>query len=117
MKGKSHWVHYAIRRCLGESKPFLWYLDENWLLFVQDGVFQAPQVFTLTGFQPYLWAFVDADQSSGAIPPRITSGLMTSVFTIFVTTSKREQWEPLEHSTAYIPLIMNPWSWEDIYHA
>ena len=40
-KGKTFWILYAVRRRLGEAKPFLWYTAMRWYLFVQGGVFHS----------------------------------------------------------------------------
>jgi len=40
-------MFYAARRRLGEKEPFLWYYDGPWHLFVEDGIFQCRERFSL----------------------------------------------------------------------
>lgn len=106
---------YAVRRRLGEAKPFLWYYGQKWHLFVEGGVFQPPQRLPVTAFRPYLWTFVDADNLSGV--PSVLPVLETKVFTIFSTSPKRSRWKSLQKGTSCIALIMNPWTLEEIHWA
>ena len=43
-KGKSVWVYYALRRCLAESKPVIWYYCGACYLFVEEGVYRCPPI-------------------------------------------------------------------------
>ncbi|KAF8503491.1 hypothetical protein F5888DRAFT_1887108 [Russula emetica] len=57
--GKTYWITYAVRRRLGEQKPFLWYRAGFCFLFVKEGVFrQDVESVSADGFAPFLWAFV-----------------------------------------------------------
>jgi len=31
--GKTRWIHYALRRCLGEKQPVIWFLSRQFYLF------------------------------------------------------------------------------------
>ena len=115
-KGKSYWILYAICRCLGESKVFLWYFQKNWYLFVRAGVFRCPGDLVVNSFRPYIWAFVDADHSLAGVPPELAER-ETNILTIFTTSPKRERWMPLVKNMSCVTVIMNPWTWDEIYKA
>jgi hypothetical protein len=117
MKGKSYWIYYAIRRRLGEMKPFIWYFDQQWYLFVKDGVFLCPNHFSATVFrQVGLWVLADPDDSKEGLPKNLSQPL-TTVHTIFTTSPQPERWKELLKTTSSTQLIMNPWSWDEIYRA
>ena len=116
LKGKSQWIFYAVRRRLGEAQPFLWYSSKQWYLFVQAGVFAFPGPLRPNLFAPFMWAFVDADDSPTHFPDEITAG-QTQIFTIFTTSPRRERWEPLLKNKRGTHVVMNPWSWEEICQA
>ena len=117
LKGKSQWILYAVRRCLGEARPFLWYIAKEWHLFVEAGVFTFPGRLHPQLFSPFMWAFVDADDSPTHFPDEISVSY-TQLFTIFTTSPKRERWKPLMMKNKWgIRLIMNPWSWDEICQA
>lgn len=48
LKGKSYWNYYAMRRCLAEKKPVMWYRASVLFLFVEEGVYQSPTYFRST---------------------------------------------------------------------
>ena len=74
-KGKSYWILYAVRRRLGEAKPFLWHFSKQWYLLVEDGVFQVPTgCLDPTLFARCIWAFVDVDHSPSGVPSDLTMG-------------------------------------------
>jgi hypothetical protein len=102
-----------VRRRLGEQKPFLWYLDGVCFLFVEDGVFQQDvNSVSAFDFEPFLWAFLDADTRS-AIPEKL-AGFRTNLYIIFTTSPKRDRWKPLTKYTNCAVIIMNPWFLEEI---
>jgi len=72
LKGKSQWIFYAVRRRLGEARPFLWYIAKKWYLFVEAGVFTFPGHLDPDIFAPFMWAFVDADYSPTQFPEEIS---------------------------------------------
>jgi hypothetical protein len=65
VKGKAYWVTYAVRRRLGEQKPFLWYRGGVCFLFAEDGVLEQDDSVV------FLWAIIDADASSTGIPEKL----------------------------------------------
>ncbi|KAF8506809.1 hypothetical protein F5888DRAFT_37159 [Russula emetica] len=116
--GKSYWITYAVRRRLGERKPFLWLRGSFCFLFVEDGVFERLVDHVSGGdFVPFLWAFVDADGRPG-IPDELVHE--TNLYIIFTTSPNRERWKrwkPLRKKTNCAVIIMNTWSLEEIHLA
>ena len=115
-KGKSHWIYYAVRRRLGEAKPFLWHFAAAWYLFVKEGVFEYPGRLNPTLFARYIWAFVDGDESPSGVPPGLTA-VESNLFTIFTSFPSQDRWKPITKNTHSITLIMNPWTWEEMTKA
>jgi len=116
-KGKSYWMYYAARRRLGEKEPFIWYFSQEWYLFIEDGVFQCPDGFSPTSFRRLgLWVLVDADHSVTGVPPELAHP-ESKLHTIFTTSPPNDRWKALLKTTSCSTVIMNPWSWEDIYQA
>lgn len=115
-KGKTTWILYAIRRRLGEAEPFLWYSGMQRYLFVQDGVFEIFDLFDLTLFAPYIWVFIDVNDTPSDLLAALTS-TQSKLFIIFITSPQSEQWEPLMTSTIPITLFMNPWTWDEMNKA
>ena len=115
-EGKTYWILYAVRRRLGEAKPFLWYFAARWYLFVQDGVFEYPGLLNSTLFARYIWAFVDGDESPSGVPPGLTA-VESKLFTIFTSFPSEDRWKPVTKNTYPITLIMNPWTWEEMTKA
>jgi hypothetical protein len=117
LKGKSYWIYYAIRRRLGEKKPLIWYFLQKWYLFVEDGVFRCPEDFSPDIFrQGGLWVLVNTDGSMAGVPA-ILAESESKVNTIFTSSPWRERWKGLLKTTMCSQLIMNPWSWDEIYQA
>jgi len=115
-KGKTYWVTYAIRRRLGEQKPFLWYLGGYCYLYVEDGVFEQPvERVRPRVFAPYLWAFVDADARPTGIPEHLV--YHTNLYIMFTTSPNRDRWKRLAKYTSCMVIIMNTWSLEEIRQA
>jgi len=116
-KGKSYWIYFAVRRRLGEGKPFFWYRTNKCFLFVEEGVFVKPlEDVEVTCFVPFLWTFVDADNSPSGIPSLLVDPA-TKLFNIFVTFPRRERWSLLEKATNTAVVYMGPWTREEIVQA
>ncbi len=122
-KGKSYWIFYTARRRLSEKEPFIWFFGQEWYLFVEDGVFRCPTRFSPIPFRPLgLWAFVDTDNTSTSdcttlgVPAEI-SEFMGGLHIIFVTSPRQERWKGLKKVTSCKTLVMDPWSWDEIYRA
>src|ERR1700691_2977609 len=64
----SFWVYYAVRRRLAETKPFIWFYQATYYLFVQEGVYELPSEWRHADFRCIVWTFVDSDQSSAGVP-------------------------------------------------
>jgi hypothetical protein len=64
-EGKSVWVYYALRRCLAERKPVIWYFKALCYLFVEEGVYEMPVDFQTAELKPFIWTLVDSDEAPG----------------------------------------------------
>ena len=115
-KGKSVWVYYVLRRRLAERKPVIWYREGSCLLFVEEGVYQAPDNFRPSFFHKFVWTIVDSDDSKEGIP----TGLVphgTRLFMIYSTSPSKERWKRLHKTTSTIRIIMNTWTRTEISYA
>lgn len=91
-KGKSLWINYAVRRRLGEAKPFIWYCADRGFLFVEEGVFYKRLDDLPDSFTRYLWTFVDVDESPDNIPSRLyCHGL--NLFNIYTASLSSRTWK------------------------
>jgi len=118
-KGKTYWVGYAVRRRLGEKKPFLWYRDGFCFVFVEDGVYQQhveSKSFFPSDFEPLLWAFVDADPHPTGVPEKL-AGVDANLYIMFTTSPERERWKTLTKCKICMVIIMNAWFPEEMRQA
>jgi hypothetical protein len=82
-------VTYAVRRRLGEQKPFLWYRGGVCFLFVEDGVFQQDvNSVSADDFAPFLWVFIDGDACSTGVPEKLLYD--TNLYIMFTTSPERD---------------------------
>lgn len=112
--GKTTWIYYALRHCVGEKQPVIWYTGGKFYLFSDKGVerFEDP----MTGrHPPYTWCFVDsryADRLPAMIYDRISR-----LFPVYVTSPKEERWEKLHQLRLPQLVIMNPWTLAELKKA
>jgi hypothetical protein len=86
-------------------------------LFVEEGVFVKPlQDIDITSFVPFLWTFVDADNSSRNVPSLLVDAA-TKIFTILVCFPQQKRWAALCSTTNTVIVYMNPWTDEEIHQA
>ena len=114
-KGKTVWIDYAIRRRLGEAKPFIWYYDSHWYLFVEGGVFHIPCLLPSL-FRPYIWTFIDANNIEDGFLVRYAQR-KSKLFILFTTSPDKKHWSPLLPNSNPETLIMNPWTWDEMEKA
>ncbi|KIM80623.1 hypothetical protein PILCRDRAFT_822364 [Piloderma croceum F 1598] len=107
--GKSFWIYYAARRRLAETKPFIWFYQASYYLFVQEGVYPLPSDWDHGDFRYKLWTLVDSEQSRAGVP-EVLVPKGTRLFAIYVTSPAEERWSRLHKTTRPIRIIMNPWS-------
>ena len=105
-----------MRRRLSERNPFIWYDGHgDCYLFVEEGVFsQRLEDLLDSPFVPYMWTFVDVDQS-GIPPCLIRHG--TSLFNIYTTSIPSRIWKRMRKTTHWAVAIMNPWTRGEIAKA
>ena len=116
-KGKSYWIFYTARRRLSEKEPFIWFFGQEWYLFVEDGVFRCPGGFSPIPFRPLgLWVLIDADNSTLGVPVEVAE-FMGNLHIIFVASPREGRWKGLKKTTSCKTVVMDPWSWDEIYRA
>jgi hypothetical protein len=104
--GKTIWIYYALRHCLGEKQPVIWYLGNNFYFFSDRGVETIdPRHFR---HPSYTWCFVDSTQAE-SLPPTIYDPIY-ELFPIYVTSPKEEHWAKLHQLRLPTLIIMNPWT-------
>jgi hypothetical protein len=108
-QGKSFWIYYAARRRLAEKKPFIWFYQARYYLFVQEGVYELPSDWKHGDFRYIVWTLVDSDQSSTGVP-EVLVPQGTRLFAIYVTFPANKRWSRLVKTTRPIRMIMDPWS-------
>jgi hypothetical protein len=114
--GKSVWIYYAARRCAGEMKPFIWFFQAKYYLFVNEGVYKLPDDWSHDEFLCFVWTLVDSDQCQEGVPPKlIPHG--TLLFVIYATSPAVERWSRMNKTTRRVVVIMNPWGRKEMKRA
>ena len=104
--GKTRWIHYALRRCLGEKRPAIWYLSGGFYLF-SDPLKKINHEEHV--FPEYTWCFVDATDADQQLPTEIYNPIF-KLFPIYVTSPKEQRWAKLHQLRIPTLIIMNPWT-------
>jgi hypothetical protein len=104
--GKSLWIHYALRRCLGEKQATIWYLSGKFYYFSDTLEIFDPTTHTL--HPPHTWCFVDSTEAD-VLPTAIYNPLW-KLFPIYVTSPKEERWAKLHQIRIPTLIVMNPWT-------
>ncbi|KIM80660.1 hypothetical protein PILCRDRAFT_822388 [Piloderma croceum F 1598] len=105
-----------MRRCCAEQQPFVFYRNETCYLFVQEGVFEAPARFSSHQYHKYVWALVDADETTSGIPEGLIARF-TRLLTIYSTSPDRSRWARVHKTVDERVLVMNPWTRKEIHRA
>jgi len=113
VKGKSVWIHYALRRRLAESKPVIWYREQTCYLFTQEGVYEAPPGHKPSFFKTFVWTLVDSDESKDGVPPQLVPH-GTRHFVIYTTSPHKDRWLRLRKTVRSTLVTMNPWTRAEI---
>ena len=105
--GKSVWVKYALRRCLG---------DKIEVAFIKGKIIW---IFSDTGIKGYnrmlprnpngVWCFIDTDDRIGMEKASAVAGRESGFCPVFVSSPDPAQWRSLEHQRLVSKIIMNPW--------
>jgi len=103
--GKTLWIRYALRRCLGEKQPVIWYLSGHFHLFSDTVEIINPMRLL---HPHYTWCFVDSTDAD--LLPTMIYQPIWKLFPIYVTSPKAERWEKLHQLRLPELIIMNPWT-------
>src|SRR5260370_22944324 len=101
--------------CLVHPFHLLWMTDcnfnfnRNHYLFVDHGIFWVPHTFPITYFGPFIWTFIDMDESWDGVPSHLTPP-GTRLYVIYISWPNSECWKYLEKTTSFGMAIMNPWT-------
>jgi hypothetical protein len=116
LKGKSYWAFYALRRCLAEKKPVMYYFDSRLFLFVKERVYESPERARHTIFKTLVWTLVDTDPAKSGVPPHFAVH-GTKHFIIYTTSLEKPRWDRLKKTTQCAVYVMNPWNKTEISKA
>ncbi|KAF8513599.1 hypothetical protein BU17DRAFT_53205 [Hysterangium stoloniferum] len=111
--GKSSWISYALRYCLGQKWPIVWYRYGNCFFFSRSGVVIIDPLVHQSGGK-HTWCFVDSMDASETLPHHICfPGIQ--LFPVYVTSPKESRWRKLVQSRRIPQLIvMNPWTLDEL---
>lgn len=113
--GKTFWISYALRRCLGEKQPVALYRDKVCYLFSELGV-EIVNPGTHNGRGKHTWCFVDSVDAPTTLPPSICRRDV-QLFPIYVTSPEESRWRKLRQLRIPTLVVMNPWTIEEIMTA
>lgn len=104
--GKTLWINYVLRRCLGEKQPVIWHQGKLKYFFSDAGV----EAIESEDFPhpPYTWCLVDSAEAD-RLPTSIYHKLH-KLFPIYVTSPSEERWSKLHQLRLPRLIIMNPWT-------
>ncbi|KAF8513912.1 hypothetical protein BU17DRAFT_94947 [Hysterangium stoloniferum] len=107
--GKTSWINYAIRYCLGERQPVVWYQVNKCYFFSESGVDVIDPMLHQSGGK-HTWCLVDSLDAPQTLPHSICS-VSRELFPVYVASPKRSRWSKLPQS-GRIPqvIVMNPWT-------
>ena len=105
------WIYYALRQCLTEKKPVIWYHHKTCYLFVEEGVYKVPDDFY--DFELFPWTLVDSDDARDGVPENLVMW-HTCHFLIYCTSLDQKRWSHLHKTIHNFVFIMNPWKRKEI---
>ncbi|KAF8523873.1 hypothetical protein BU17DRAFT_85290 [Hysterangium stoloniferum] len=114
--GKTRWINYAIRYCLGERQPVVWYQVNECYFFSESGVDIINLMLHQSGGKD-TWCLVDSQHAPQTLPPSICS-VSIQRFPVYVTSPSESRWSKLQQS-GRIPklIVMNPWTLDELEKA
>lgn len=105
--GKTWWIYYALRRCLEEKRPVLWYRSKEYYLFSDSG-FEVVDLKSISYPEP-TWCFVDSKSADSLFDEICDPD--NGLFPIYVTSPKQRRWDKLHQQDRYPNVVvMNPWT-------
>jgi hypothetical protein len=104
----------ALRRRIGERKPVIWLLKEQYHLFVEEGVYKMPDEFQDIFFKTFVWTLVDDDALDNGIPQYLIPSSMR-LYVIYIISSAVSKWSRMEESLSLSVFVMNLWTKRELY--
>jgi hypothetical protein len=111
--GKTMWIHYLVRRCVGEERPVALYLHRQCYRLSKSGVHIIEQDFLSRVPEP-MWCIIDSAESPTGIPQSMMEIFSPGNFPIYVSSPAKRRWEKLDQSKTRHVIIMNPWTMEEM---
>jgi hypothetical protein len=96
-------------------KPFIWFYQADYYLFVKEGVYLLPSDWRHSDFRYIVWTLVDSDENKGVPPRLIPQG--TRLFVTYVTSPAADSWSRMNKTTRRLVVIMNPWGRREVQRA
>jgi hypothetical protein len=113
--GKTLWITYALRRCLGEKQPVVLYRAGRCYFFSELGLDTIDPVVHECNTK-HTWCFVDSTDAPESLPTSICSKYV-QLFPIYVTSPKGSRWDKLHQMRIPSIIIMNPWTLNELEKA
>ena len=119
--GKTIWMNYALRRCLGEKRPVMYGKGNKYLAFWDSGVTvedaKSPIFGTRKPKEQTPWCLIDSTFSKDGIPVEMASAFMAGANPIYLTSPDNSRWRKLDQSRSAYSVLMNPWTLQEMLHA
>ncbi|KAL5527001.1 hypothetical protein ACEPAF_8730 [Sanghuangporus sanghuang] len=116
--GKTVWIQYALRRCIGERRPVMLMTNTRYLFFSESGVEKLPSDAEIFDEQKPInetpWCLIDSTSSPKGIPVEMSAAFSPGVNSIYLTSPDSNRWRGLQQSRTPKLALMNPWSWEEV---
>ncbi|KAL5480201.1 hypothetical protein ACEPAI_1471 [Sanghuangporus weigelae] len=116
--GKTVWIQYALRRCLGERRPVMLMMNTRYVLFSESGVKKIPSDSAIFVERKPInetpWCLIDSTSSPEGIPVEMSAVYSSGVNPIYVTFPDSNRWRKLHQARTPELALMNPWSWEEV---
>ncbi|KAL5512348.1 hypothetical protein ACEPAG_3340 [Sanghuangporus baumii] len=116
--GKTVWIQYALRRCLGERRPVMLMMNTRYVLFSESGVKKIPSDSAIFVERKPInetpWCLIDSTSSPEGIPVEMSAVYSSGVNPVYVTFPDSNRWRKLHQARTPELALMNPWSWEEV---
>lgn len=116
--GKSVWIHYALRRRLGEKLPTILYWGDAYHYFTASGVRECDNTRDLQITATELpWCLIDSPHAPDGIPVSMRTWGRQTFLPVYLTFPNQTSWAKLHKTWKRHLAIMNPWTWREIESA
>jgi len=113
--GKTSWIWYALRRCLGEEQSVVLYDSNRCYFFSKLGVTIIDPLEHKSG-DKHTWCFVDSTSAPDTLDTSICSRI-GQLYPIYITSPKASRWYKLHQQRIPNVIVMNPWTIDEMLKA